>query len=294
MPIHDSQRLDGTALSNPREVILRSSEALSWQGVVIEQRYHPAGEYELPASPFHLICVHQGPPILLEQVREGKLHTSMVPHGGLQIVSAGMESTWRHQVGADNFHLLLFPELIQRVASDLNQKRVEILDHYTLQDSRIEHIGLALLTELAEGGPSGRLYAESLSIALAAHLLQAYSSTPRLLPEIARGLSTPLLRKIVSLIEDRLAEDLGQGDLATEVGLSPSHFAMLFQQATGLPPHRYILQRRLERAQWLLRSTPLSIGEIATAVGFYDQSHLVRQMRRFFGVTPKYLRDHLT
>lgn len=292
MSSSDSQHTENAVSSPPHEGILRSSEALPWQGIVVEQRYHPAGEYLFPASSSLLICVHQSPPILLEQVRDGKHHTCMIPRGGLHIIPAGMESTWRNQVGADHFHLLLTPDLIQRVAADLNQKQSDILDHFALQDPRIEHIGLALLAEVAEGGSSGRLYAEGLATALAAHLLQAYSHTPRPPGENAKGLPAPLLRKIVSLIEDRLAEDLSLDDLANEIGLSPSHFATLFQQTTGLSPHRYLLQRRLERAQWLLRSTRLSIGEIAATVGFYDQSHLVRQMRRFFGITPKYLRDH--
>jgi AraC family transcriptional regulator len=91
-----------------------------------------------------------------------------------------------------------------------------------------------------------------------------------------------------------LSEDLGLVELASEVGLSPSHFASLFRKTTGLSPHHYVIQRRLKQAQQLLKSTRLSIGEIATAVGFYDQSHLVRHMRRVMGVTPTYIRKNLS
>src|SRR5215471_10473409 len=86
----------------------------------------------------------------------------------------------------------------------------------------------------------------------------------------------------VHLTADILQESLVV--LASEAGLSPSHFASLFRKTTGLSPHRYVIQRRLEQAQQLLKSTRLSIGEIASAVGFYDQSHLVRHMRRVMGV----------
>src|SRR5260370_42382389 len=98
MSSSDSQHTKNAVSSPPHEGILRSSEALPWQGIVVEQRYHPAGEYLFPASSSLLICVHQSPPILLEQVRDGKHHSSMIPRGGLQIIPAGMESTWRHQV----------------------------------------------------------------------------------------------------------------------------------------------------------------------------------------------------
>jgi len=75
---------------------------------------------------------------------------------------------------------------------------------------------------------------------------------------------------------------------------SPAHPVVL-HSSEALPwkdmvfEHRYLVQRRVERAQSLLRSTTLSLDEIATAVGFYDQSHLTRQMRRVLGVTPKYV-----
>jgi AraC family transcriptional regulator len=191
-------------------------------------------------------------------------------------------------------HVLLTPEVLQRVAEDNDHHQTELLDLFSAQDPRIEHISTALLTEVLEGGISGRFYVEGLSTALAAHLIHAYTSTPRPLHETTKGLPQPLLRRITSLIEERLTEDLSLVELASEVGLSPSHFSSLFRKTTGLSPHHYIVQRRLERAQHLLTSTRLSIGEIATAVGFCDQSHLVRQMRRVRGVTPTYIRNHLS
>lgn len=274
--------------------ILRSSELLGWRGMVVEQRYHPAGEYVFPGSSSHMICLHLGPPIPIEQVRNGRPFTCMMARGNLQIVPAGTESIWRHQDGADHMHVLLTPELLQQVAADYGQDHIELLDHFSTRDPRIEHISSALLTEVLEGGATGRLYAEGLSTALAAHLIHTYTSMPRPFPEMTKGLPASLLRRVTSLIEDRLTEDLGLAELASEVDLSPSHFSNVFRKTTGLSPHQYIVQRRLEHAQRLLRSTRLSIGNIATAVGFYDQSHLVRHMRRVMGVTPTYIREHLS
>jgi AraC family transcriptional regulator len=279
--------------SSVKKLVLHSSESLPWQGMVFEQRYHPAGEYVYPAFSAHVICLHQGLPSFLEHIGNNRSHSGVMSPGGIQIVPAGTASTWRHPSGTCFINLLLTTEVIQQVAADLHRNRVDLLAQFGLQDSRIEHICLALLAELAEGGSSGRLYSEGLATALATHLISTYSSTPRPLPEPAKGLSNSLLHRVISVIEDRLSEDLGLTELASEVGLSQSHFASLFRMSTGLPPHRYVLQRRVERAQALLRSTALSIEEIAIDVGFYDQSHLTRQMRRTLGVTPKYIREHL-
>src|SRR5258708_16007342 len=137
----DGQRqLTDPSLAYPRTGILRSSEAFGWQGIVVEQRYHPAGEYIFPGSSSHMICLHLGSPIAIEQVRNGRPFTSMMARGDLQIVPAGIESIWRHQDGADHMHVLLTQELLQQVAADHDQDHIELLDHFSTQDPRIEHI----------------------------------------------------------------------------------------------------------------------------------------------------------
>lgn len=276
----------------PQTGILHSSESFGWSGITVHHRYHPAGEYVFLGSSFSMLCLHLGPPLSVEQIHNGRPFTSMMTRGSFQVVPSGVENKWRHQDGGEHMHILLTPELLQRVAPD--DHPIELLDHFNRHDPRIEHISLALLTEVLEGGATGKLYGEGLATALAVHLIHTYTNSPRPLPEITKGLPTPLFRKITALIEDRLAEDLDLVELASEIGLSPSHFSRMFRKTTGLSPHQYVVQRRLDRAQRLLSSTRLSIGEIANAVGFYDQSHLVRQMRRVKGVTPTYIREHLS
>ena len=69
--------------------------------------------------------------------------------------------------------------------------------------------------------------------------------------------------------------------------LSPYHFARQFKAATGLPPHQYVIARRVERAKQLLQAgTGLSLAEVAADAGFSDQSQLSRHFKRLVGVTP--------
>src|SRR5579884_751893 len=246
-------------LSCWRITLLKDDPSPGKGGIVLEQCYYPAGEYIFPAESAHIICLYQGLPSHLEQMRNGQIRSGVVPQRGIQIVPAGTESTWRHPNGADKLRLRLSAELIQQVTMDLHQRHVEILDQFSIQDARIEHISLALLAELAAGGSSGRLYGEGLTTALVAHMISSYSSTPRPLRAITRGLPASLFRRIVSVIEDRLDEDLGLIELASEVGLSQSHFSSLFRKTTGLSPHQYIVQRRVERARTLLISTQLPL-----------------------------------
>lgn len=77
-------------------------------------------------------------------------------------------------------------------------------------------------------------------------------------------------------------------ELARSANLSVGHFTRSFEQATGLPPHRYLLHVRLSRARRLIaqRAPEVSLAEIAATCGFSDQGHLGRHFRRVFGMTP--------
>jgi AraC family transcriptional regulator len=98
---------------------------------------------------------------------------------------------------------------------------------------------------------------------------------------------------VFDYIEDNLAENISLGDLAAVVGLSVSHFKVLFREATGISAHQYLIRRRVERAKNLLGESELSISQIATETGFAHQSHLSRHMHRVLGVSPRTLREML-
>lgn len=81
--------------------------------------------------------------------------------------------------------------------------------------------------------------------------------------------------------------------LATETGYSRSHFLRMFQAATGVTPHRYLLQLRLERAQELMKRGCASLIDIAFLCGFSSHAHMARMFRHFLGVTPSEYRRNL-
>ena len=110
-------------------------------------------------------------------------------------------------------------------------------------------------------------------------------------PDLSRGGLSPLLKnRICDFIEEHIGENISLGALSSLAGLSPNHFARAFQQSVGMPPHRYLLRRRLEHVEQMLRKTQLPLSQIALAVGFSDQSHLARHFRRFAGMSPSLVR----
>ena len=95
--------------------------------------------------------------------------------------------------------------------------------------------------------------------------------------------------RTVSTIRDRLLADLrcapGLRELAAGVELSPYHLLRVFKDATGFPPHTWLVLERVCRARHLL-AAGASPAQVSTAVGFADQAHLTRWFKRVTGVTP--------
>ena len=94
------------------------------------------------------------------------------------------------------------------------------------------------------------------------------------------------LRRVTDYIQDHLDEDLRLAQLGSVAYMSPYHFARLFQHSTGLPPHRYVVRTRIDRAITLLASRDLPIARVARLVGFRTASHFSTVFRRLTGTTP--------
>jgi AraC family transcriptional regulator len=139
----------------------------------------------------------------------------------------------------------------------------------------------------------GRLAAESLANLLAVHLIRN-ASAPR--PPAGRtygALPRGKLRAAVEYIEDHLDVSPSLERMAAAAHLSPYHFARQFKAATGLPPHQFVIARRVEQAKHLLEEDgDLSLAAIGVRVGFSDQSQFSHHFKRLVGVTPGQFRRH--
>ncbi len=87
-------------------------------------------------------------------------------------------------------------------------------------------------------------------------------------------------------MQSNLGADLPLAELAANVQMSLWHFCRMFKQSTGPSPHRYLMRERIEAAKRLLAKPHRNLENIATELGFSDQSHLITMFRRFTGLTP--------
>lgn len=244
---------------------------------------------EAAPSPDLRLSLHVGPPVVAHCRAEGLVQDRLQREGDIDLLPAGAGGVWEDEGPARFLLLRLTPALMRSAAEGLGlaSGRLQIAPRLQLRDPRIEHLGWALKAELEAGSESDPLYADSIGLALAAHLLRRYA-----VPATASGqaLSRRQLARVLELIEARLDQRLALAELAAAAGLSPSHFKPLFKASTGLAPHQFVIRRRVERARALLLGGRLPMAQVALDAGFAHQSHMARAMRRILGTTPGALR----
>ena len=158
-----------------------------------------------------------------------------------------------------------------------------------VRDDLIGQIGSTVLAEMKAETAAGRILIDALALSLTARLAQRYSTAGVAKVEALRprhGLDANRLKRVLDYIQSHLDEDLGIEELAAVACLSPFHFTRMFRQSTGLPPHRYVADLRLERAKSLLANSEDSLIQIALATCFSSQSNFTRAFRQATGMTP--------
>jgi AraC-like DNA-binding protein len=125
--------------------------------------------------------------------------------------------------------------------------------------------------------------------------LDALSSllAPPPAPQTRGGVPPAAMRRVREYIEAHLNDRIELAEIAGIAGMSVFHFARQFKQSIGVAPHHYLMRRRVERAQELLRDADLSLSAVALVTGFSDQSHLTRHFRQIVGITPGQFRRSL-
>lgn len=253
------------------------------------------GLIEAPGFRNTLVSIHVGVPMQVSCRRGGYSHRGMAIHGDIDIIPANTPSLWEIKERDVALILSVSPQLLNMVAEefDFDSSRLEIRNRFQIRDAQLENIGLALKAEMESGYPCGRLYFDSLAVAVTARLIRCHSSMT-LEPGKRNGrLPDRTLRQVLTYIEDNLSQDISLSSIAAVADLSVSHFKNLFRESVGLPVHQYLIRRRVERAKKLLGEGKLSISQIALESGFAHQSHLALHMRRVLGVSPKMLRAML-
>lgn len=248
----------------------------------------PPGRFDSPVDARHVLCLHLGAPVPVSY-RTGKAERQGVRlHGQFCVVPGGSSTRWTMSRPATSLLLRLSPAQLRGTADAMGAAAFDLAPAIHIRDPQIERIGWMMQAEEHAGALGGRLFADSLASALAVRLI-ALQSPARTVPP-ARALPAWRLRRVIEYVDAHLDRDLTLAELAAVADFSPSHFKALFKQAAGVPVHRFVLERRVERARLRLLTGSQSITEIALETGFAHPSHMARWMRRLLGLGPSQIR----
>ena len=144
--------------------------------------------------------------------------------------------------------------------------------------------------------PGSRLYVDSLFAAVLSHLIVRHSNldpSSGIRSLACRGgLAPRQLGKLTRYLDENIAQDVSLAEMAAVCGMSTYHLCRAFRQSTGLPPHRWQIVRRMERAKDLLETSDRPVIDIAAAVGYADPSQFASMFRKVVGTSPTNYRRH--
>jgi AraC family transcriptional regulator len=275
----------------------RSSEDLGWNGIYVQQHQQPAWETPESAHTRHMLLVHRATESIVQSERwfNGRMQQEWLGNGNNVAIIPAMVSHQANWNQESSFSLLfLEPDyLIQVAYESIGMNRVELIPQHAMSDPLIDQIARSLTAELEPNRLGSPLFADSLTIALAIHLLRNYSDLQQPLRETTGGLPQRKLQQAIDYINDHLAEALTVNAIANQLQMSPYYFSRLFKQSVGISPYQYVMRQRIEQATLLLRITSLSVAAIATQVGFANQNQFAIQFRKIMHTTPSNYRRNL-
>jgi AraC family transcriptional regulator len=153
-------------------------------------------------------------------------------------------------------------------------------------DATLKHLGMAVLSAMQRGDPPPKIFLDSIGQTILAHATGVYGGVQAHSGLMPGHLAPWQARRAKEFLSANLYGDVPLASVAAECNLSASHFAHAFRRTFGRPPHRWLMERRIDAVKNLLLTSRLSLAEVASTCGFADQSALNRSFKRIFGESP--------
>ncbi|WP_430691502.1 helix-turn-helix domain-containing protein [Mesorhizobium vachelliae] len=210
------------------------------------------------------------------------------PVGCIAVNPAGVDSTLAWSTTRENAIISISPDALSELAAhefDLGHAELQPPAFGTV-DLWALSIAQRIAAELAAETTPNELYLDSLVTVFGVHMLRTYTGRGKqpVLPK--GGLSLNSARRVREYLDERFTRKVLIAELASVAGVSPNHFILRFTKTFGMPPHRYLINLRLDLAEKLLADGKMTIAEVAFVAGFSDQSHLAVTMKKYRGRTP--------
>lgn len=273
--------------------LLSTSDNLGWNGIAQRSYRYQGQDVPIPPIDHYMIVRYSKAHTPMQRFFDGRWSKKVCSSGDLSLLTSMTDSHWHWTQEIDVDHVYLSNDLMSRVAGDALDRPIEevfLHDLLQMQDPVLLSIVDAIHTETRDTGLGGALYAESLGMQLAIHLLRNYANVTFKDRESVGGLTPAQKRRLIEYIQCNIQQTIRMEDLAQVVGLGDWTFSRKFADSFNCSPHAYVTALRVEKARQMLMEGGLAIKEIAFDCGFSDQAHLTRVLRAKLGVTPGQLR----
>jgi AraC family transcriptional regulator len=262
----------------------------TWNGIVadvwdVECAPYAGGYYVANDPRLFILLDMRGPGnSLVKLTPKGAGGVQDTKHRPISYVPAGME-LWADLTDVQYLrHLDLHfdAEIVaRRLMEELDPDRLTS-PRLLFSDERVLTLSRLIATECMNPAPLHDLYGDGLALALIIDVMKLGKAEVRKRSKLAAW----QLRKAKEFINDNCMRNIRLEELATLAGLSQSHFSHAFKASTGMAPHQWQMNARLEQAKQLLLHADQSLMEIAAETGFSDQAHFTRVFRKNIGTTP--------
>lgn len=213
------------------------------------------------------------------------------------LMPEGQESIWDIRDDLSFVHLYYTDQHLRDVAVKTWDKEPSLIllnEQNFSSDPQISLLYRHFLLGCDWQDSNNQLQLSTTATLLLHQVLQKYSNVQWQMPSIKGGLAPYRLKLLQQWIEQHLHLPLTIADLAAQVELSEYHFAHMFKQSTGLSPHQYVLQQRLQQARALVLKGTMDLTQIALSCGFNSSSHFSTRFKQYYGCSPSQLRKVTT
>lgn len=278
-------------LAQPSAKIRANSDGRDWTSLFTSVQRETPFQGIFQSSRDHLLVLHRDGPVQVESLCDRRVGKRLVPAGGIHIISPGVDFGINLTGPIETVHVYVRRAIIEEVALEMvdgDPARIEIPSTIAESDKALQALIDASAYAVEDESVGSSMFADYLSRAIAAQLIRSYSKA-RLRGGgrvTSAGALSPTLSDAIDYMTAHIDRAINLADIAQATHRSPSHIARIFRTELGMPPHRYLINLRVEKARRLLEKTSMSIAEIAYECGFAHQEHLTRLFRRHCATTP--------
>ncbi|MBR0870246.1 helix-turn-helix transcriptional regulator [Bradyrhizobium tropiciagri] len=235
----------------------------------------------------HVVMTYPAGSQLLERRSGRSVAIGTARQGVVTIIPAGSTSRWDIHQRMHVVQLYLPHATLERVAGEAATARPgDLLEQTAHPDSVTSQLLLSAADALDGSAALDTLFRHQLTELVTTRLLAVYTGAPGRIEPTVGGLSPTVLRRAIERLRSDSDADVSLVALAADAQLSRFHFCRAFKESTGLSPHAWLRQHRLEQAMNLLRDTDETVVAIAAMLGYSSQTAFAAAFKKLTGDTP--------